>query len=157
MLELKGNEAKCLREGGTLNGLSFSISPFIGQAADVILCGTDQQVQGLLSDAHRYDALLQIMDSGERLRLEIETENDRWLSIIADLDLALGQLALQARRPLAIVDLSNASGTTLPSEQADKTLPLHPRFEQELLAELERYADRFQQFKDGSFKLIRQK
>ncbi len=157
MLELPGNEAKCLREGGALVGPIFSISPFIGQSTDVILCGTDQQVQGLLPDAQRYDTLFQIMDSGERLILEVETEKDRWISIIADLDHALGQLALQSRRPLAIVRLSNAEETAPPSVQANKTLPLHPRFEQEMLAALERYADRFQQFKDGSFKLIRQK
>lgn len=157
MLRPNPDASKCLREGGRLSSPTLALEAYTGQAAYVVICGSEDQVRSVLPNSHYLDALFQILDGGERLRCRVELANGEWLNLIADLDHVLGQVALNARRPLAVVLQPAAHGSNPAVEQENKHLPLHPRFEQELLVEIERYADCFEQYRDGSFKLIRQK
>ncbi|MEQ9186608.1 MAG: hypothetical protein RLP15_02670 [Cryomorphaceae bacterium] len=157
MFKPNADASKCLREGGRLTSPTLALEAYTGQDAHVVICGSEDQVRSVLPDAPYLDALFQILDGGERLQCRVELADGEWVNLIADLDDALGQVALNARRPLAVVLHPATQGGNPAVEHGNKHLPLHPRFEQELLVEIERYADCFEQYRDGSFKLIRQK
>jgi hypothetical protein len=144
---------KTLREGGSLVGQMIISSQ--AHASGTCICGSMSQVQQVMPPLN--EGLKQLLDVHEGLLfLEIEQASGQWTRCYVDLDGDLGALAMEARRPLCMLQAEQIP-SRLQEIEGQKTLPLQPEFEQQLVQALNQCNYRFMQRADGSFKLNRMK
>lgn len=147
MLDLSHSELKHLREGGALIGDEWLLSCTDECNDEALwLCGTTAQVSQLIGQLP--PMLHQMIDASEKLLFSVQTENGPRKRFIADLDGALGEVPMKARRPICW-----RNKTLAPPIDPQKTLPLQTRFEVALSQALKEYKKRFTWNQDGTFKI----